>query len=108
MARHHLPFSTSEETIVRPVSLYLLGQYFIAKKTGQADLTLENLDHAYSMVQKVNRGICSRITTAIRESQAQGDAANNAVVILDAFSHLLKSEIEEQLESLATLFEVVY
>ncbi len=104
MARYHLPFSTSEETIVRSVSMYLLGEYFIAKKKGQPDLTLRKLDSAYSMVQKVNQGICARITTAIRESEAKGDAANNAVVILDAFSQLLKSEIEQKLESLAGLF----
>ncbi len=105
MARYHLPFSTSEETIVRSISIYLLTQYVIAKKRGQPDLSLENLERAYSMVQKVNRGICSRITTAIQEGRGQGDAANNAVVILDTFSQLLQIAIEEKVDSLVTLFE---
>src|SRR6266851_2213586 len=34
MARFHLPFSTAEETIVRSVSMYLLHQYFVAKRGG--------------------------------------------------------------------------
>ena len=105
MARYHLPFSTSEETTVRSVSMYLLGQYFIAKKRGQPALSLKNLDRAYSLVQKVNRGICDRITSVIQESKGHGDAANNAIVILDAFSKILKSEIEENLDSLTPLFE---
>lgn len=105
MARFHLPFSTDEETIARSVSMYLLGQYFIAKKRGQPDLSLDALDRAYCMVQKVNRGICNRISSVVRESKSQGDASSNAIVILDTFSQLLQAEIEENLESLAHLFE---
>ena len=40
----------------------------------------------------------------IQASGAQGDAASNAVVILDAFSHLLQAEIEGDLDSLSDLF----
>jgi hypothetical protein len=104
MARFHLPFSTDEETIVRSVSMYLLSQYFIAKKKGQPDLSLKHLDRAYSMVQKVNRGICNRISSVVRENRSQGDAASNAIVILDTLSQLLKAEIEENLDSFAALF----
>jgi len=43
-----------------------------------------------------------------RQSQSQGDAANNAIVILDMFSQLLTTEIEQKLESFATLFEGIY
>ncbi len=105
MARFHLPFSTDEETIIRSVSMHLLSQYFIAKKSGQSDLSLDLLDRAYSMAQKVNRGICNRISSVIRESKSQGDATSNAVVILDTFSQLLQVEIEKNLESFAPLFE---
>jgi Tfp pilus assembly PilM family ATPase len=106
MARYHLPFSTDEETIVRSISIYLLSQYFIAKKRGQPDLSLENLDRAYSLVQKVNQGICDRISSAIRQSQSPGDAVNNAIVILDVLSQLLTTEIEQKLDSFAMLFEI--
>jgi len=105
MARYHLPFSTDEETIIRSVSMYLLSQYFIAKKKEQPDLSLNHLDRAYSMVQKVNRGIFNRISSVVRESKSQGDAVNNAVIILDVFSQLLQIEIEQKLDSFATLFE---
>ena len=103
MARYHLPFSTSEETIVRSTSLYLLSQYFIARKTGHPDLSMENLNRAYGDVQKVNECFCRRIGTAVKISR--GDAANNAVVILDTLSQLLSMEIEDNLDSLAPLFE---
>ncbi len=105
MARYHLPFSTDEETIVRSVSMYLLRQYFIAKRRGSPDLSLERLDKSYSLVQEVNRGICSRISKAIIEGKSRGDAASNAVIILDSFSQLLMMEIEQKLDSLASLFE---
>ncbi len=108
MARFHLPFSTEEETIIRSISLHLLSQYFIAKRRGQPDLSLDLLDRAYSMVQKVNRGICNRISSAIRETKSKGDAPSNAVVILDTFSQLLQAEIEENLESFSSLFELIY
>lgn len=88
MARYHLPFSTDEETIVRSVSMYLLRQYFIAKKRGNPDLSLEKLDKSYSLVQEVNKGICNRISRAIIESKSKGDAASNAVILLDSFSQL--------------------
>jgi hypothetical protein len=107
MARYHLPFSTGEETIVRSISIYLLTQYIHARKKGQPDLSLENLERAYSMVQRVNRGICSRIATAIQEGQGQGDAANNAIVILDTFSQLLQIAVEEKMDSLIPLIEGV-
>lgn len=105
MAKYHLPFSTDEETIVRSISMYLLSQYFIAKRKVQPDLSLLNLDRAYSKVQEVNRGICGRISSVVRQSQSRGDAANNAIVILDMFSQLLATEIEQKLDSFATLFE---
>ncbi len=105
MARFHLPFSTGEETLLRSISMHLLTQYVFSKKRGQTDLSLDLLDQAYSMVQKVNRGICNRISSVVQESKSQGDAASNAVVILDTFSHLLQAEIEENLESFARLFE---
>lgn len=108
MARFHLPFSTDEETIIRSISMHLLSQYFIAKKRGQPDLSLDLLDRAYSMVQKVNRGICHRISSIVQETKCQGDSSSNAVVILDTFSKLLQAEIKENLESFAPLFEKIH
>ena len=32
MARFHLPFASTEETIYRAISTYLLGQYFLEQK----------------------------------------------------------------------------
>jgi hypothetical protein len=101
MARFHLPFSTSEETIIRSTSMYLLSQYFVAKKGGKPDISLDKLNRAYADIQQVNLGICNRIATVVKK----GEATSNAVIILDTFSQLLNMEIEDKLDSLQSLFE---
>jgi len=106
MARFHLPFSTSRETIIRSTSIYMLAQYFVAKKGGRPDISLEKLNRAYGDVQQVNEGICNRINRVVKGNK-DAEATSNAVVILDTFSQLLSMEIEDKLDSLAYLFEVM-
>lgn len=101
MARFHLPFSTSEETVIRSTSMYLLSQYFVAKKGGKPDMSLDKLNKAYTDIQQVNKGISRRIATVVNK----GEAASNAVIILDTFSQLLGIEIEDRLDSLQSIFE---
>ncbi|HNY73486.1 MAG TPA: hypothetical protein PLU95_03740 [Syntrophales bacterium] len=103
MARFHLPFSTSSETIIRSTSIYMLSQYFVAKRGGKPDIALEKLNRAYSDVQQVNEGICNRIVKVVKNKDAE--ATSNAIVILDTFSQLLGMEIDDKLDSLAYLFE---
>ncbi|MDZ4675954.1 MAG: hypothetical protein SGI74_00460 [Oligoflexia bacterium] len=100
MARFHLPFSTSEETIVRSISMYLLKQYFVAKRGGQPDLELELLEKNYADIQKVNLGILARI-----RGIAQGDADANAITILHSFSSLLTMAISKDLSKIEPLFK---
>lgn len=99
MARFHLPFSTSEETIVRSVSMYLLRQYFVAKKGGIPDLNLENLETHYENIQKVNKGIIGRIRGIV-----ENDADVNALVILHSFADLLTMAISKDLSKIEPLF----
>jgi len=101
MARFHLPFSTSDETIIRSTSMYLLTQYFIAKKGSKPDISLDKLNRAYGDVQQVNIGMCKRIATVVKKT----DATSNAVIILDTFSQLLGMEIDNKLDSMQSLFE---
>jgi hypothetical protein len=100
MARFHLPFSTSQETIVRSISMYLLRQYFVTKNGGQPDLNLKQLEVKYGEIQQVNEGIIKRIRT-----MAKRDADVNAMIILHSFSDLLNTEISNDLSSLAYIFE---
>lgn len=99
MARFHLPFSTAEETIVRSVSMYLLHQYFVAKRGGAPDLGLELLETHYENIQKVNDGILERIKDVV-----QNDADLNALIILQGFADLLTMAISKDLSKIEPLF----
>jgi len=101
MAKFHLPFSTSDETIIRSTSMYLLGQYFVTKRGGNPDISLDKLNKAYDAVRQVNEGICKRIDAVVKKK----DATINAVVILHTFTSLLGMEIDDRLDSLQHLFE---
>ena len=99
MARFHLPFSTAEETIVRSVSMYLLHQYFVAKRGGAPDLGLEQLETHYENIQKVNDGILDRIKGVV-----ENDADLNALIILQGFADLLTMAISKDLSKIEPLF----
>lgn len=99
MARFHLPFSTSEETLFRSASVYLLQQYFEHKRGGQPDFEIQHLRSRLRRVQDVNTGIIARI-----RSVSVKDADANAVIILDSFSKLLDMALEDRLSSLEYLF----
>ena len=99
MARFHLPFSTAEETIVRSVSMYLLRQYFVAKRGEQPDLGLEHLETHYENIQKVNDGILERIKGVV-----ENDADLNALIILQGFADLLTMAISKDLSKIEPLF----
>jgi hypothetical protein len=99
LARYHLPFANADETIVRSVSMYLLGQYFVAKKGGEPDLKLTKLEDNYKNTQIVNVGILSRI-----RNLNKGDADSNALTILHNFSQLLTMAISRDLTKFEYLF----
>ena len=99
MARFHLPFSTAEETIVRSVSMYLLHQYFVAKRGGRPDLGLEELETHYENIQKVNEGMLERIKGVV-----ENDADLNALIILQGFADLLTIAIAKDLSKIEPLF----
>jgi len=92
--------------VIRSTSMYLLAQYFVAKKGGKPDISLDKLNRAYGDVQQVNGGICNRIATVVKKRDAE--ATSNAVVILDTFSQLLGMEIDDKLDSLQSLFEGIH
>lgn len=99
MARFHLPFSTTQETVFRSASVYLLQQYFEFKRGRKPDIGMAQLGKQLQQVQQVNTGIIARIRSiSIRDADA------NAVIILDAFAKLLEMAIEKSLSSLEHLF----
>ena len=101
IARYHLPLQSEEEIIIRGISFYLLRQYFEIKKGNDPDLGLEKLAVHYADIKKVNEGMAKRL----QEIRKSGDANQNAIVLLDAFSLLLGQAITQQLDEFEELFE---
>jgi hypothetical protein len=99
MARFHLPFATTEETVARSTSMYLLGQYFVHRKQEQPDLDLKRLDEHYERVRQVDACLLTRIRSVSRK-----DADDNAVVALHAMADILSMQIEYKLKNLEYLF----
>jgi hypothetical protein len=102
MAHYHLPFSSSEETIYRVVSTYLLAQHFLRQQGKAADPGLDGLKANYHELQQVNQGMAARLG-AIRDTQ--GDSSVNALVLLDLFAQSLPDSIDAQLEELKPAFQ---
>jgi hypothetical protein len=100
MARFHLPFSTTQETVFRAASIYMLRQYFNHKKNLQPDMDMKFLDEHYNKVRMVNRGLISRLNTV-----NTNDADKNAVNILFSISQILSREINFNLNSVEHLFD---
>lgn len=100
MARFHLPFATTEETLFRSAGAYLIAQYFLRRRGGAADLELDGLRSIYAQIHEVNKGLTRRLRTI-----EKGDAHLNAIVILDLFAHVLPFSIEEKLAELEHMFE---
>ena len=104
MAHFHLPFSTTEETIYRVVSSYLLAQYFLRQRGEPADPGLDGLKAHYHGLQQVNAGIAKRLA-AIEDQES--DSSVNALVLLDVFAQSLPDSIDAQLEDLLPVFQTI-
>lgn len=81
MVAVHLPFATAQETTYRVATMYLLAQYFIARRGGQPDWQLQNLPRIYDDIRRVNRGFVNRLSAA-----GVQDASLNAIILLDTFA----------------------
>jgi hypothetical protein len=103
MARFHLPFSSSEETIYRATSMYLLAQYFLKKNGEHADLDLAGLREIYKNIEIVNVAVAKRLRAA-----TEADSAVNAIILLDIYTKALPVVIEESLEEIRYLFAAYF
>jgi hypothetical protein len=101
MARFHLPFASVEETIFRSTGSYLIGQYFKAKKSNQADFDLRRLPATYSKVSKINHDIIRHL----HENYYAHDAYANSLVILDNFAQMISAYLPEELDEFASFYE---
>ena len=99
MARFHLPFATTEETVYRSASAYLLAQYFLRRRGKNTDLDLDGLRKLYDDIHEVNVSLAERLRTI-----PSGDAHLNAIVILDLFTLAMPHSIDENLVEIEHLF----
>jgi hypothetical protein len=99
MARFHLTVANEYETVYRSVSTYLLGQYFVAKAGGKADLELDGLKDIYENVKIINSCILDRLSVVTGK-----DSSLNAVITLHHFADAVLSNIKESLEGFRHLF----
>lgn len=101
MARFHLPFASSEETVYRALSMYVLGQYFRRKEGKSPDWSMEGLGKCYKDINKLNADFARRLINF-----ESSDATTNALTSLDCFAQLIEFSItEEILEELEQLFQ---
>ena len=100
MVRFHLPFASTEETVYRQVSCYLMSQYFAHTGGMCADIDLQELRQKNKNIDLVNKSLLNRIREAVEK-----DANLNALTGLNTYGAILELEIECKLESYRYLFE---
>ncbi len=100
MVRHHLPFSSSSETIYRVLTMYLAAQYYRMRKGLAPDWELHDLIRFYEDIQKVNVGFSQRLRQAVKE-----ESLTNAVVMLDTLASLFHHFSKKSVDSLENLFK---
>ena len=91
MVYTHLPFSSTEETTYRAISMYLLAQYLRRQRGLAPDWELAGLVKIYEAVSLVNKHFVERLKTTHLE-----DASLNAVVKLDCFAAMTSTIITAQ------------
>ncbi|MEC7120537.1 MAG: hypothetical protein VXW65_11640 [Pseudomonadota bacterium] len=98
-ARHHLPFASLEESVLRSASLYLMKQYFIAQEGGQPDWELRGLIKANEELQLVNHAFWQRTMSAF-----QSDANSKALLSFFTLSSNMSASLPNQLNRMKLVF----
>ena len=100
MVRYHLPLSNENETIMRAMSMYMLGQYFANKSGDKPDMNMEGLWKIYEELQTVNMTLAERLRSVHATSSSV-----NSVILLDMYTELIPREISSSIEDLGHLFK---
>jgi hypothetical protein len=98
LARYHLPLATTEETMWRVFSTFLLGRHFQAKAGERHRADFEDLADMYANVQIVNSSFAERLRVA-----CQQDSVINALILLDMFAKSVPFAIEDALDEIRPL-----
>ena len=98
LARFHLPFADTHETLFRVLSLELLKQYFMESQESKEGVS-HAIERQYSEIEKVNHTFIERI-----RSYCKGDADKNAIVALDVYVQLFEFQKQSDFKDLAKYF----
>ncbi|MAD47102.1 MAG: hypothetical protein CMI02_13020 [Oceanospirillaceae bacterium] len=90
LARYHVPLAGLEETHVRALSAYLMGQYLRQRFALPADFSAHTLAHWYQRVGRVNQRLAARLRKATQE-----DSMVNAVVLLDMLAKTFSLSLDD-------------
>lgn len=99
MARFHLPFASTEETIWRAIGSYVLAQYYLHQDGKNADTEFKGLSRIYSEIQTVNIAFAKRLRAACKH-----DSMVNAIILLDMFAQSMPPAINESLDEIKYMF----
>jgi hypothetical protein len=95
LARYHLPLATTEETMWRVFSTFLLGCHFQNAVGACEPAKFEDLADMYANVQIVNSSFAERLRVA-----CQQDSMINALILLDMFAKSVPFAIEDALDEI--------
>lgn len=98
-ARHHLPFASREEFILRSASLYLMHQYLISRDGGEPDWELKGLIKTNEQLQLVNHAFWQRTMAAF-----QSDANSKALLSFFTMSSSVSASLQSQLSKMKSVF----
>ena len=98
-ARHHLPFASVDEFVLRAASLYLLRQYFIAQEGGKPDWALQGLIKANEQLQLVNHAFWQRSMTAFKN-----DVNSKALLSFFTLSSNMSASLPNQMSKMKRVF----
>lgn len=100
MAQHHMPFASSDEFILRNVSIYLIQQHFEMRSGGEPDWAMKGLVDRNKRLQLVNQALWQRIHTV-----CEGDSNLKALLSFFSMASSVSFSLESQMQKLKTVLD---
>ena len=101
LARFHLPFSDTDETMFRILSLHLVSEY-LRSENKDFNCSIDGIKTKYQRVEVVNLDFTNRIKSY---GKGKGDADLNAITALDLFAKLFEIEESANFMDLTSYFK---
>jgi len=100
MAQHHMPFASSDEFILRNVSIYLIQQHFEMRGGNQPDWEMKGLVDRNKRLQLVNQALWQRIHTV-----CEGDSNLKALLSFFSMASSVSFSLESQMQKLKAVLD---